>query len=111
MSVFENKMLIENPENGDTAELVLYSQCDSVVIECKGSGFKFHVEGQQDSVAIHNWTTLSCVNLNGMDISTDITESGLYQYSTGGVSRIQVVVETAGTGLQVHAVATKHTLS
>ena len=111
MSVFENKMLIENPADGDTAELLLYNQCDSVAIECKGTGFKFHLEGQQDPIGIQNWTNLSGVSLDGLGLTTDVTAEGIYQYSTGGVNRIRVVVETAGTDLQVHAQATRHSIS
>ena len=109
MSVFENKMLIQNPTSaGDTAELLLYNFCDSLIVECKGSGFKFHIEGQQDPKDIDNWTNISGIALDGFVNVTDITSEGLYQFSTGGLYKIRVYVETPGTDLMVHVVATSN---
>lgn len=112
MSVFDKQVLVENPtQAGDTGVLEVYAICDSLVIECKGSGYKFHIEAQADPFQIDNWSNVTGIQLDGYNTVDDITVDGIYQYSIGGLYKIRVYIDTPGSDLIVYAAATKHMVS
>ena len=108
MAIFENKILIQDPtQAGDTGVFDLYGMCGTLILECKGSGYKFHVEGQADANDIDNWTEITGIQAEGFNTVDDITADGIYTYGVVGLTRARVYIETPGTDLIVYAAVIK----